>query len=47
VGGGVADFFQLKVSSGVKLLDFGLARMVASPDNPTLTMAGEVMGTPA
>ena len=32
---------------GVKLLDFGLARVTAGTENPTLTSAGEVMGTPA
>ena len=43
----------LVTASGVKLLDFGLAKVAAekSPDNDTLTMplteAGAVMGTPA
>ena len=32
---------------GVKLLDFGLARIAPGPDDATLTVAGEVMGTPA
>jgi serine/threonine protein kinase len=32
--------------AGVKLLDFGLARVAASPDD-TMTMAEGVMGTPA
>lgn len=34
-------------SPGVKLLDFGLARIAAGANDPTLTSAGEVMGTPA
>jgi serine/threonine-protein kinase len=32
---------------GIKLLDFGLARIAASDQDATLTMAGKVMGTPA
>jgi Tol biopolymer transport system component len=41
----------LVTSTGVKLLDFGLARTTVvvgadSPTNPKLTQAGEVMGTP-
>jgi Tol biopolymer transport system component/predicted Ser/Thr protein kinase len=36
----------LVTKAGVKLLDFGLARISASPDD-TLTMAEGVMGTPA
>src|SRR5216684_1433184 len=32
---------------GIKLLDFGLARIAASDQDATLTMAGQVMGTPA
>jgi Tol biopolymer transport system component/predicted Ser/Thr protein kinase len=32
---------------GVKLLDFGLAHMTPGPNDPTLTQAGAVMGTPA
>jgi Tol biopolymer transport system component/predicted Ser/Thr protein kinase len=37
----------LVTRSGVKLLDFGIARVSATADNPTLTSVGEVMGTPA
>ena len=36
----------LVTKAGVKLLDFGLARMAASPDE-TVTMGEGVMGTPA
>src|SRR5262249_12770012 len=32
---------------GIKLLDFGLAHITTGSDNPTLTQAGEIMGTPA
>lgn len=32
---------------GIKLLDFGLARVAMSPDDSTLTVPGAVMGTPA
>jgi serine/threonine-protein kinase len=32
---------------GIKLLDFGLARMARDENDPTLTNAGDVMGTPA
>jgi Tol biopolymer transport system component/predicted Ser/Thr protein kinase len=34
-------------SAGVKLLDFGLARMAPGTDDATVTVAGAVMGTPA
>src|SRR6266446_2185058 len=40
----------LVTSQGIKLLDFGLARMTVGPDDATLTLmtqAGAVMGTPA
>jgi len=41
----------LVTKTGVKLLDFGLARMTSSMptsgDAPTLTQSGQVMGTPA
>ncbi|MCW5983326.1 MAG: protein kinase [Bryobacteraceae bacterium] len=36
----------LLTKSGVKLLDFGLAKRFG-PDDPTITIAGAVMGTPA
>src|SRR5713226_2166898 len=32
---------------GIKLLDFGLARIAPGENDPTLTHAGDVMGTPA
>src|SRR5579864_1531554 len=32
---------------GIKLLDFGLARVAPGENDPTLTVAGTVMGTPA
>src|SRR6266849_9174071 len=37
----------LVTKAGVKLLDFGLARIAPGPGDPTLTQVGEVMGTPA
>src|SRR5713226_5114062 len=37
----------LVTKQGIKLLDFGLARIAASDQDATLTMAGQVMGTPA
>jgi Tol biopolymer transport system component/predicted Ser/Thr protein kinase len=37
----------LVTKQGVKLLDFGLARMAPGADDPTLTRTGHVMGTPA
>ena len=37
----------LVTKQGVKLLDFGLARMAPGENDPTLTHAGDVMGTPA
>jgi Tol biopolymer transport system component/predicted Ser/Thr protein kinase len=37
----------LVTRSGVKLLDFGIARLAAAADNPTVTSAGEMIGTPA
>ena len=36
----------LVTKSGVKLLDFGLAKRFG-PDDPTITIAGSVLGTPA
>lgn len=36
----------LVTKSGIKLLDFGLAKRFG-PDDPTITVAGSVMGTPA
>src|SRR5205807_2107235 len=37
----------LVTSAGVKLLDFGLAKLTAPDADHTQTMAGSVMGTPA
>jgi Tol biopolymer transport system component/predicted Ser/Thr protein kinase len=37
----------LVTKQGVKLLDFGLARMAPGENDPTLTRPGVVMGTPA
>src|SRR5713101_6579809 len=37
----------LVTKAGVKLLDFGLARMAPGPGDATLTVAGAVVGTPA
>ncbi len=37
----------LVTKQGIKLLDFGLARMTSTPGDSTLTQAGAVMGTPA
>jgi len=37
----------LVTKQGIKLLDFGLARMAPGENDPTLTHLGEVMGTPA
>ncbi len=37
----------LVTKQGIKLLDFGLARMAPGENDPTLTHAGDVMGTPA
>jgi eukaryotic-like serine/threonine-protein kinase len=37
----------LITKQGIKLLDFGLARMNPGPQDATLTRVGEVMGTPA
>src|SRR6202158_5600434 len=37
----------LVTKQGIKLLDFGLARMAPDENNPTLTRPGVVMGTPA
>jgi serine/threonine-protein kinase len=37
----------LVTKTGVKLLDFGLARMASAADASTVTQLGEVMGTPA
>jgi Tol biopolymer transport system component/predicted Ser/Thr protein kinase len=37
----------LVARQGVKLLDFGLARMAPGENDPTLTHVGDVMGTPA
>src|SRR5712691_1591167 len=37
----------LVTRKGIKLLDFGLARMAPGPSDPTLTQFGDVMGTPA
>lgn len=37
----------LATKTGIKLLDFGLARIVPDPADETLTIAGAVMGTPA
>ena len=37
----------LVTKAGVKLLDFGLARMAPGENDPTLTHLGDVMGTPA
>src|SRR6266852_5204770 len=37
----------LVTKQGIKLLDFGLARMAAGENDPTLTHPGDVMGTPA
>src|SRR6266852_283242 len=37
----------LVTKAGVKLLDFGLARMAPGENDPTLTRPGVVMGTPA
>jgi predicted Ser/Thr protein kinase len=36
----------LVTKHGIKLLDFGLARVVTGPADGTLTLAGAVMGTP-
>src|ERR1700680_4030397 len=37
----------LVTKQGIKLLDFGLARMAPGENDPTLTRPGVVMGTPA
>src|SRR5712691_6433365 len=37
----------LVTRQGIKLLDFGLARMAPGENDPTLTHLGDVMGTPA
>src|SRR5713101_4753271 len=37
----------LVTKQGIKLLDFGLARMALGESDPTLTRPGDVMGTPA
>src|SRR5713101_3014695 len=37
----------LVTKQGIKLLDFGLARMAPGENDPTLTHPGDVMGTPA
>jgi eukaryotic-like serine/threonine-protein kinase len=37
----------LVTKQGIKLLDFGLARMAPGENDPTLTRPGDVMGTPA
>src|SRR5713226_1569042 len=37
----------LVTKQGIKLLDFGLARMAPGENEPTLTHLGDVMGTPA
>jgi Tol biopolymer transport system component len=37
----------LVTKQGIKLLDFGLARMTTSSADSTLTMKGDVLGTPA
>src|ERR1700693_5431543 len=37
----------LITKSGVKLLDFGLAKVAPGENDPTLTHLGDVMGTPA
>src|ERR1700746_3581609 len=37
----------LVTKQGIKLLDFGLARMARGEHHPTLTRPGDVMGTPA
>jgi predicted Ser/Thr protein kinase len=37
----------LVTKQGIKLLDFGLARMAPGENDPTLTRTGVVMGTPA
>src|SRR6266481_2995986 len=37
----------LVTKQGIKLLDFGLARMAPAENDPTLTRPGVVMGTPA
>src|ERR1700674_5606490 len=37
----------LITKNGVKLLDFGLAHVARGENDPTLTVAGTVMGTPA
>jgi Tol biopolymer transport system component len=37
----------LVTKQGIKLLDFGLARMAPGESDPTLTRPGDVMGTPA
>src|SRR6266853_2033574 len=37
----------LVTKQGIKLLDFGLARMAPGENDPTLTHLGDVMGTPA
>jgi serine/threonine protein kinase len=37
----------LVTKQGIKLLDFGLARVTPGADDPTMTRTGAVMGTPA
>src|SRR5712691_2451741 len=37
----------LVTKQGIKLLDFGLARVASGENDPTLTHPGDVMGTPA